>query len=339
MHKVHVTCSGRDIAVGDDETILDAALRQGLAFPYGCRNGTCGTCKGKIVSGVVDYGVVDANILTEEDRSAGLALFCQACPLSDLVVEIHELNDATEMPILKLPCRVERMDRLTRDVMRIFLKIPSGKRMQFLAGQYVDFVLQDGRHRSFSIANPPHRDNLLELHVKHVAHGQFTDYVFNKLKEKSILRIEGPYGNFYFREQSPRPIIFVAGGTGFAPIKAIIEHLFAEGVTHSIFLYWGVRSKSDLYMQDVVQLWEKNANFSYRPVLSEARLADHWTGRTGFVHEAVVEDFTSLEGYDVYASGPPVMVNAAKQEFLMRGLPEEQLFYDSFEFAPDSRRK
>jgi len=339
MRKVHVACSGRDFAVEDDEAILDAALRQGLAFPYGCRNGTCGTCKGKIVSGMVDYGAADTNILTEEDRTAGLALFCQARPLSDLIVEIHERNDASEMPILKLPCRVERMDRLTSDVMRIYLKMPSGKRMQFLAGQYVDFVLQDGRHRSFSIANPPHRDNLLELHVKHVAHGEFTDYVFNKLKEKSILRVEGPYGNFYFREQSPRPVVFVAGGTGFAPIKAIIEHLFAEGVTRPMYLYWGVRSKSDLYMQDEVRLWEENGNFSYRPVLSEARIADHWAGRTGFVHEAVVEDFPDLEGYDVYASGPPVMVNAAKQEFLKRGLPEEQLFFDSFEFAADSRGK
>lgn len=339
MRKVHITCSGRDFAVEDGEAILDAALRQGLAFPYGCRNGTCGTCKGKIVSGTVDYGAADTNILTEEDRTAGLALFCQARPLSDLVVEIHERNDASEMPILKLPCRVERMDRLTSDVMRIYLKMPSGKRMQYLAGQYVDFVLQDGRHRSFSIANPPHRDNLLELHVKHVAHGEFTDYVFNKLKEKSILRIEGPYGNFYFREQSLRPVIFVAGGTGFAPIKAIIEHLFAEGVTFPMYLYWGVRSKSDLYMQDVVRLWEENANFSYRPVLSEALITDRWTGRTGFVHDAVIEDFPDLEGYDVYASGPPVMVNAAKQEFLKRGLPEEQLFYDSFEFAADSRGK
>ena len=337
-HKVQLVTTGRKFDVTEGESILDAALRQGLAFPYGCRNGVCGSCKGHICSGSVDYGAASPQALTENEKKNGIALFCQARPLSDLIVDINEISDAEEIRILKLPCRVEKMERLTKDVMRLYLKMPSAKRMQFLAGQYIDFILDDGRHRSFSIANPPHDDDLIELHIRHVEHGHFTDYIFNELKEKSILRIEGPYGNFYFREDSTRPIILMAGGTGFAPIKAIIEHALSEGVSRPMHLYWGVRSKADLYLDKLARHWAEKSNFTYRPVLSDPLVSDNWHGRSGFVHQAVVEDFPRLGAYDIYASGPPVMINAGKKAFLAHGLPEEHLYYDSFEFAADSRR-
>jgi len=313
-----------------DETILEAALEHGYALPYSCRNGACGVCKGKVLQGSVDHGKAQAFMLSEEEKAAGLALFCCAKPLSDLVIESHEVTTERDIPVKTLPCRVEKMVKLTDDVMALYLKLPAGERLQFLAGQYIDVLQKDGKPRSFSLANAQHHDEFLELHVRNIAGGAFTNHVFNGMKERDILRIKGPLGDFFLHEDSDKPIIFVASGTGFAPVKAIIEHALHIGFRREMHFYWGVRKPSDLYMLDKVTEWEaKGVRFT--PVVSD----EAWNGRTGFVHQAVMEDFKDLSGYAVYACGAPVVVEAAHRDFTtQRGLPNDAFYSDAFTFAP-----
>ena len=335
--KVCVRPGGHEFTVDDHETILDAALRHGLTFPYGCRDGVCGACKSRLITGEVDYGMSPPLALSGADMAAGYALLCQARPLSDVTVELNEVSDAGHIHVKKLPCRVTRLEPLSPDVTRVYLKLPPSERLQFLAGQYIDFLLRDGRRRSFSIANAPHDDEFIELHIKRVEGGRFTDDAFAELKEKAVLRLEGPFGNFYLREESPRPIIFVAGGTGFAPIKAIIEHAFAESVTRPLHFYWGARSRRDLYLDALPRAWaEQHPHFSYTPVLSEPLPEDDWNGAQGYVTDAVLRDHPALIAYDVYASGPPVLVQAAHRDFTVHGLAPENFYADPFEFAHDT---
>lgn len=334
---VTIQPSGHSFHNENDETVLEAALRHGFALPYGCRNGACGSCKGRLLSGEVDYGGGRPNALTEQEEAQGFSLFCQAIPLTDLTIEVREIGAAKDIAIKTLPCRVMQKRQLAHDVAELKLKLPASERMQFLAGQYIDVLLKDGRRRSFSLANPPHHDEFLELHVRHVPGGLFTDYVFNTMKEKALLRIEGPLGGFFLREESPRPIILMGGGTGFAPLKGIIEHGFEIGLDRPMHLYWGARAREDLYLDALPRRWaEEHPGFRYTPVLSEPLPDDAWTGRIGFVHEAVVADYADLSGHDVYMSGPPPMIEAAKKAFAEHGLPADQLFYDSFEYGTDT---
>jgi CDP-4-dehydro-6-deoxyglucose reductase len=314
----------------DDDTVLEAALREGFVIAYGCRNGACGTCKGKVLEGTLDYGTYQEGTLTEAEKQQGFALFCQAKPITDLVIECREISAVKDIQVRTLPCRVQKMDRLAPDVMRIQLKLPANERLQFLAGQYLDILMRGGMRRSLSMANPPHSDELLELHLRNYG-GPFSDYVFNKMKEKEILRFEGPLGTFFMREESAKPIILVASGTGFAPIKAMIEHAMHKGIARPMTLYWGGRRRPDLYLDDLAQQWQRDGSISYVPVLSEAQDEDQWTGRTGFVHRAVMEDFPDLTGYQVYACGAPAMVEAAHKDFTAHcGLPEEEFYSDAF---------
>jgi len=332
MHKVTVQPSGRAFEVQDDEPVLAAALRQDLVLPYGCRNGACGTCKAKIVEGRVDYGVYQKKALTDDEKAQGKALLCQARPLSDLVIEARTIAAAKDIQIKVLPCRVQRMDRLADDVIVLRLKLPANERLQFLAGQYLEFLLRDGSRRSFSMGNAPHDDELIELHVRHLPGGQFTDHVFGKMKERDILRFEGPLGTFFLREDSDKPIVFVASGTGFAPIKSIIEHALHKGIARPMVLYWGGRRPKDLYMDALARQWP----IKYVPVVSDALPEDQWSGRTGFVHRAVMEDFPDLSGHQVYACGVPVMVDAARRDFIARcRLPEDEFYADSFTTQAD----
>lgn len=337
-YQVTLQPSGHQFAVGDDETILDAALREGFALPYGCRNGACGACKGTVLSGTLDYGTHSSTALKDEEKARGRALFCRARPYSDLVLEVKEIGAAKDIVVKTLPCRVEKLERRADDVMVLKIKLPSSERLQFLAGQYVDFQLKGGKARSYSLANPPHDDALLELHIRHVPGGLFTDQVFSTLKERDILRLKGPLGSFFLREDSDKPMIFVAGGTGFAPIKAMLEHAFAEHADRELVLYWGVRALKDLYMAELPQRWQAEyPNFTFIPVLSEPAPTDAWQGRTGFVHEAVLADFDDLSGYQVYACGAPAMVDSARDAFTRsRGLPEEEFFADAFVYAADA---
>ena len=328
--KTTIQPSNHSFPVGKEETILEAALEHGYTLPYSCRNGACGVCKGKILEGSVDYGKAQAFALSEEEKSAGFALFCCARPLSDLVVESHEVTTEKEITVKTLPCRVEKMVKLTDDVMALYLKLPTNERLQFLSGQYIDILQKEGKPRSFSLANAPHADELLELHVRNIVGGEFTHHVFNGMKVRDILRIKGPLGNFYLHEDSPKPIVFVASGTGFAPVKAIIEHALHIGFKREMHFYWGVRKQADFYMLDKAKEWEAQG-IKFTPVVSE----EQWNGRMGFVHQAVLDDFKDLSGYAVYACGAPVVVEAAHREFTsQRGLPNEAFYSDVFTFVP-----
>jgi len=329
-HRITIKPSNHAFETQDDESVLEAALREGFVIAYGCRNGACGTCKGKVLQGTVDYGVYQDSTLPESDKALGYALFCQAKPLSDLVIECREISAVKDIQVRTLPCRVQKMEKLAPDVMRIQLKLPANEHLRFLAGQYLDILMRGGMRRSLSMANAPHDDGLIELHLRDYG-GPFSDHVFNKMKEKEILRFEGPLGTFFLREESAKPIVLVASGTGFAPIKAIIEHARHKGLTRPMTLYWGGRRRADLYMHEVALQWERDLTLKYVPVLSEAAPEDEWSGRTGFVHRAVMEDFPDLTGYQVYACGAPLMVEAAHKDFTsICKLPEEEFYSDAF---------
>ncbi|PTN09141.1 CDP-6-deoxy-delta-3,4-glucoseen reductase [Nitrosomonas aestuarii] len=334
-HQIIIKPSGHVINnAAPDETILQSTLQAGFSLPYGCRNGSCGICKGKILSGTVNYGRYTDETLTEEEKQAGLALFCCASPLSDLVIECHEISAIKDIEIKTLPARVEKLERVAPDVMIISLKLPTNQRLQFLAGQYIDILLKDGKRRSFSLANAPHDDEVLQLHARNYPGGVFAEHVFTKMKVKDILRFEGPLGSFFLRDTPEEiPIIFLASGTGFAPIKSILEHVFYhKNNRYNMTLYWGVRTKADLYLGDLAKQWQQlHDNFTFIPVLSDALPEDNWKGREGFVHEAVLNDFCTLKNHQVYACGSPVMVKAAYQDFTaLRNLPKDGFFSDVF---------
>jgi len=339
-HQITIVPGDHAFACADNDTVLAAAMAADLMLPYGCRNGACGTCKGRIVEGRVDYGAHQAATLTDDEKRKGMALFCCAKALTDLVIEVREVRKAGDIQIRKLPCRVESIDKPAPDVAIVKLKLPATERLQFLAGQYIDFLLKDGRRRSFSLANPPHDDALLELHIRHMPGGFFSDQVFTQFKGREILRFEGPLGTFFLREESDKPIIFVAGGTGMAPIKGVIEHALHHKIdaTRPMVLYWGVRTMRDLYLPELPGKWQQSStNFTYIPVLSEPDAG--WPGRTGLVHQAVLDDFADLSGYQVYACGGPAMIDAARASFIeTRGLSPADFLADSFTNAVEPQK-
>jgi CDP-4-dehydro-6-deoxyglucose reductase len=328
--KATIHPSNHHFDIQAEETILEAALAHGYNLPYSCRNGACGVCKGKVLQGTVDYGNHQAYALSDAEKASGLALFCCAKAQSDVVIESHEVTSSNDIQVKTLPCRVQKMEKLADDVMVLYLKLPTNERLQFLAGQYIDILQKEGKPRSFSLANAPHDDEFLQLHVRNIAGGAFTQHVFNEMKERDILRIKGPLGTFFLREDSDKPIIFIASGTGFAPIKAIIEHALHLGITRPMHFYWGVRKQADLYMQGKAQEWEQRG-IKFTPVVSD----EAWPGRTGFVHQAVLEDYTDLSGHQVYACGAPVVVEAAHRDLTAQcRLPNEEFFSDAFTFVP-----
>jgi CDP-4-dehydro-6-deoxyglucose reductase len=325
--------SGNQFTVAEGQTILDAALAAGFTLPYGCKDGACGSCKATIVSGQVDQSHVSERVLGASERAEGVALLCCARPVSDtLDIQAREQVALKGIDIKTMPCRVQTIDKPTHDVAVLTLKLPATEPFRFLAGQYIDILLRDGKKRSFSIANPAHRNDHIELHIRHVPGGEFTSHVFNTLKERDILRFRGPLGTFYLRDDSDKPIIFVVSGTGFAPVKGMIEQAIAAGSQRQMVLYWGCRTLADLYMADVPAQWQTEyPHITFIPVLSEPLPEDNWPGRTGFVHQAVLDDFDSLAGYQVYVCGAPVMVESAQRSFIAeRALPEDEFFSDAF---------
>lgn len=318
----------------DDEPVLAAGLRAGLHLPHSCRGGSCGACEARVISGRLHYPNGLPPGLAAADADAGRALLCQARALSDLELEARALAVPEEVRIRRLPCRVESRELMCHDVMRLVVKLPSLEPFMFLAGQYVDFLLEDGRRRSYSMANPPQDSGRLELHVRRVAGGQFTSQVFEALGARSLLRLEGPLGGFWLREDSERPMVMVAGGTGFAPIKSMLQHLVHAGVRRPVHFYWGVRRPRDLYEGALVAGWAAAHDWlRFVPVMSEALPEDGWDGRRGWVHEAVLHDFPSLAAVDAYVAGPPPMIAVVQELFPAQGLPPGRLFFDSFEFA------
>lgn len=333
----------RSFTVERDERILAAAIRQGIGLPYGCRDGACGSCKSRLLEGRVIHGAHQQKALSSDEEAAGFILTCCATPQTDCTVEARSVPGAGDFPILKLPSRVLSIAKPTDDVAVLKLQLPANQNLQYRAGQYVEFILRDGARRSYSMANAPHQlgtPPAIELHIRHMPGGKFTDHVFGAMKEKDILRVEGPFGSFFLREASDKPMVLLASGTGFAPIKALIEHMEFKGITRPAVLYWGCRSKADLYLHD----WAEAAaarlpHLRYVPVLSEPKTGDSWTGRTGFVHQAVMADLPDLSGHQVYACGAPVMVESAQRDFIAQcGLPEDEFFADSFTSAADQAR-
>lgn len=336
-HTVTIQPSGETITVNADETILTAALRQHTVLAYNCRSGLCGTCKSKLLNGSVSYDQDELKGLSDDDRARGLILCCQARPTTDVVIEAKLIDAVSHIDIRTVPCRVASMKPLAHDVMQLQLKLPEGKGLVFLPGQYINFLLSDGEERSFSIASTVADNEMIELHIRHVPGGMFTDHVFNKMQQKDMLRFRGPLGTFFLREELTGPIIFMAGGTGFAPIQSILQQMFSSPLQHDVFFYWGVRAKRDLYLHDLVTQWhQQHEHFHYIPVLSEPMDEDDWQGRRGWVHDAVTEDREDLSDYSVYASGPPPMILAAKPAFSALGLQDDHMFYDSFEFAHEA---
>ncbi|GAA4026458.1 CDP-6-deoxy-delta-3,4-glucoseen reductase [Actimicrobium antarcticum] len=330
--QITVAPSGRQFSCAADETVLAAAIRAGVGLPYGCKNGACGSCKGKVKAGSVTHGTHQAKALTAAEEEDGASLFCCATPHSDLHIEVREVVGIGEFPIKKLPSRVAKLERLSEDVIVLSLQLPANERLQYRAGQYIEFLLKDGKRRSYSMANAPHLDEFITLHVRHTPGGLFTDHVFSTMKERDILRFEGPLGSFFLRDESDKPIVLLASGTGFAPIKAIIEQATEKNSNRPMVLYWGGRRPQDLYMHALCEEWARTLpGFSYVPVISNALPEDGWAGRSGFVHRAVVDDLPDLSGYQVYACGVPVMVDAAKSDFMAEcTLPEEEFFADAF---------
>ncbi|MBZ0133296.1 MAG: CDP-6-deoxy-delta-3,4-glucoseen reductase [Rhodocyclaceae bacterium] len=337
-HRITIESSRHQFDVEPGNTLLRAALDAGINLPYGCRNGACGACKGRVVSGQFDRGDYAEGALSEAEVARGYALFCCARPLSDLVIACREVGSVRDIPVKAMPCRVQKMALLASDVMLLQLKLPASERLQYLAGQYIDILLRGGRRRSFSIANAPQDGDFLELHVRRVPGGHFTRHVFETMQERDILRIEGPHGSFFLQEESTKPVILLAGGTGFAPIKALIEQAWHQPMRRPMTLYWGARDRAGLYMQALAESWvSENDGFGFVPVLSEAQPADDWLGRRGWVHQAVVEDLPDLSGHQVYASGSPAMIDAARHDFISRcGLKDEDFFADAFTFAAES---
>jgi CDP-4-dehydro-6-deoxyglucose reductase len=335
--EVTLAGSGKRFSVRPGENILVAALRQGVMLPYSCKNGTCGSCKGLVESGEVHYPFHPPLALEKKDFADGYALMCQAEPVEDLVIRVREIEAVRDIQVRMLPARVLEKTFLADNVVRLRLKLPAAQRLQFLAGQYVDVLLEHGKRRAFSIASSPSLENEFELHIRHVEGGDFTGYVFDELKERDILRFEGPLGNFFVRNDEPeRPMIMMGGGTGFAPLKSMIESLIEQGDRREIHLYWGARTPAELYLDDLPSAWERQfRRIRYRRALSESGPAPDRPAFRGLVHEAVVDENPDLSGFDVYMSGPPAMIEAAKQVFSEHGLPEDRLFYDSFEFGLD----
>ena len=331
---ITIASSGRRFSARPGETVLNAALRHGVVLPYSCKNGTCASCKCRLVEGKVRYPYNPPSALNFDDLHGGWALSCQAVAEGDLVIEARELEQVADIPVRKLPARVESMEQFTPEIMRLRLKLPKAARLQFLAGQYIDVIQADGKRRAFSIASAPSESDFIELHIKHVSGGGFTGHVFESMQPKEILRFEGPLGTFFIRRGSRRPIVLMGGGTGFAPLKSMLEELIEAGDTRPVHLFWGVRAEGDLYARELIQAWsERHPNLQFTPVLGEPDPA--WSGERGFVHEAVMRHVPDLAAHDVYMSGPPAMVSAGRQVFLAAGVPEDRLFYDSFDFAPD----
>jgi CDP-4-dehydro-6-deoxyglucose reductase len=337
-YKVLIEPHGRHITVSADRPVLDGALAAGLNLPHSCKSGHCASCRARLLAGEINYPNGVPVGLTAQESQAGNILLCQARARSDLVVEARLIASVAEVDIKTLPCRIARLNPLAADVMQVFLRLPAVETLRFHPGQYLDILLDGERRRSFSIASPPHDSELLELHVRRVPGGEFTDRLFGATASVgSLLRLEGPIGQFVYRE-SQAPLLMIAGGTGFAPLKSMLRHILENGVDRPVHLYWGARQPHDVYEEELVLEWvRQNRQLRFTAVLSEATGTKAPHHRLGWVHEAVLADHPSLEPVDVYAAGPPALVEAIRASFPRRGVREDRLFFDSFDYASDPK--
>ncbi|MGZ8288548.1 MAG: CDP-6-deoxy-delta-3,4-glucoseen reductase [Telluria sp.] len=335
--QITVQPSGHQFTCEADESVLTAALRAGIGLPYGCKNGACGSCKGKVIEGSVEHKAHQQRALPPNEAAEGMALFCCAVPKQDLVIQAREIAGSSEYPVRKMPTRVASVEKVAPDVAVVTLQLPANEALAYRAGQYIEFLLKDGKRRSYSMASAPSLEGPVTLHIRYMAGGLFTEHVFNDMKERDILRFEGPHGTFFLREESTKPIVLLASGTGFAPIKALVEHLQHLNSTRPVHLYWGGRRPLDLYMNELCEQWAAILpNFTYVPVVSHALPEDHWTGRTGYVHAAVMQDLPDLSNYQVYACGAPIVVDSARTDYVEKcGLPADEFYADAFTSEAD----
>ncbi|MCG2585720.1 CDP-6-deoxy-delta-3,4-glucoseen reductase [Massilia sp. TS11] len=335
--QITVQPSGHQFDCEGDETVLAAAIRAGIGLPYGCKNGACGSCKGKVVAGDFEHKSYQERALSAAERAEGYALMCCASPRGALTIEAREVAGSSDYPIRKMPTRVQKIEQVAPDVVVLTLQLPANEALAYRAGQYIEFLLRDGKRRSYSMANAPTLEGPITLHIRHMPGGLFTDQVFSTMKERDILRFEGPHGSFFLREDSDKPIILLASGTGFAPIKALMEHLIHLKSTRPVSLYWGGRRPHDLYMRALCEQWAAELpHFRFIPVVSDAQPEDQWQGRSGFVHRAVMDDHPDLSGYQVYACGAPIVVDSAKRDYVAQcGLPADEFYADAFTSEAD----
>ena len=345
-YSVRIEPHGRTLKVSSDTPVLEAALSAGLNLPHSCKSGHCASCRAQLKQGEIRYPSGRPIGITEQEERAGKVLLCQARPASDLVIEARLIARVSEVEIKTLPCRVARLVALAPDVMQVFLRLPAVESMPFQPGQYLDFLVEDGRRRSFSIASPPHDSELIELHVRKVKGGGFTERLFGHVATGALLRIEGPLGQFVYRPGS-NPIVMIAGGTGFAPLKAMLRHILEKGPVpgaapaqgaapaREVHLYWGARQPIDVYEEALVLQWTReHPQLKFTAVLSEATAADAPHRRLGWVHEVVLQDYPRLDGLDVYTAGPPALIEAIRASFPQHGLSADRLHFDSFDYAP-----
>ncbi len=337
--RISLTNSQRSFSARRDQSLLDAALAAGLNLPHSCKSGSCGSCRARLTRGDIRYPHGRPLGLSESEEAEGHILMCQARAQSDLTLTPNEIGPACDATIKRLPCRIERVLALSHDVMALYLRLPIVAAFDFEPGQYIDIMLAGGRRRSFSIASPPHDSKLLELHVRRVPGGEFTERLFNEEARDMLLHIEGPLGQFVYRPPGAPPraarIRMIGGGAGLAPLKSIWRHILETGIERAITLYWGVRGARDLYAhEELEQIARQTRRFRYLPVLSEPQHA--WAGRRGWVHEAALQDIAAPAAYDIYASGPPAMISAVRSGFGARGVDPARLYFDSFDYAPDA---
>jgi CDP-4-dehydro-6-deoxyglucose reductase len=332
-YRITIQPDGRSYDAEGDKSILESARLAGITLPHACQDGNCGACEGRILAGTVDYGEYQESLLGEDEKAEGLALFCAARPLSDLVIEATIVDEIGDVQPGLAEYRISRLERLCHDVIGMWLAPIAGERMHYIPGQFLDLLLDEDRKRSFSIASAPEDGDEIELHIRMVAGGYFTERLFGgAYKAGDTLRVNGPLGTFFLRD-SDRPAILLAGGTGFAPMKSLLPHAFAHHPNRPIALYWGARQLRDLYLPDLPSTWARqHPNFKFVPVLSEPALEDGWSGRRGWVHEAVIEDHPDLSSYQIYACGSPAMVDTARKAYEARGLPHSEFFADAFSF-------
>jgi CDP-4-dehydro-6-deoxyglucose reductase len=348
QHTVRIEPQGRVLRVAPDQPVLEAALAAGLNLPHSCKSGHCSCCRARLIAGEIRYPSGRPPGISAAEERSGHVLLCQARALSDLTVEARLIASVTDVEIKTLPCRIAALTPLASDVLQVMLRLPAVERLRFHAGQYLDVLLESGRRRSFSIASPPHDSELLELHVRRVNGGGFTERLFGAadgnardapLGVGSLLRIEGPIGQFSYRDGGG-PVLMVAGGTGFAPLKSMLRHALEAGTRRDIQLYWGARHRQDVYQERLVLEWLRlNPQLKFTAVLSEPTPAEAAHTRVGLVHEAVLADHRDLSAFEVYAAGPPAMIEAIRSSFPRHGLAPERLYFDSFDYAPDSRRR
>ncbi len=331
---------GREFAASRGDNLLAAALAAGINLPHSCKSGNCGSCRARLVSGQIDYPRGRPLGLTTAEADDGFVLLCQAHARTDVVLEARRVRSVEQVEVKSLPARIQRLERLGTDVMRVMLRLPAVEQLRFLPGQYLDVMLDGGRRRSFSIASPPHDSDLLELHVRHAPGGGFTEWLFREAREGALLRIEGPLGSFVYQDDD-RPLLLIAGGTGFAPIKSILRHVLERrllGMTRAsrrMQFFWGVRTPADLYELPLVESWvARHGEFTFTPVFSAA--TDAASAQTGFVHEVVLRAGLELAAHDIYAAGPPAMIAAIRTSFVAAGADLERLYFDSFDYAPDT---